>query len=208
MQPQQPTMPNPPQQPLNTNQYDFINNNQQQPKSKFSFGGGMSGKLKMVGIGLGVFVLLMVIFTLLFSGGGGDVDPLLKIAKEQSKVIAIAEIGADKAGGVQAQSIAYNSLLSVTSQQNDVVTLITRNGKKIKPKDYTLAADSASVKDLSQAETNGRFDEVFLTTLKTTLENYQKNLSTNFKDLNGPTAKQSLQNANESVNLLIESITL
>jgi len=206
MNPNQPTAP---QQSLNTGQYDFITSPPLQPKQpRMNFGGGLSGKLKMFGIGLGVFIVVMVLVTLVFSGGGGDNEVLLSTAKKQNQLIALAEVGADKAGSTKAQSEAYNSMLTVKTQQNETVNIVIKNGKELKGKDILLPIEVNNQKELVQAETNGRFDDVFLNILEKELVAYQNQLKKDHGLLKSEKAKQTLSSAYDDIGLLISSINL
>ncbi|HMS23320.1 MAG TPA: hypothetical protein PKB09_00750 [Candidatus Saccharibacteria bacterium] len=207
IQPPEPLQPPPPNQPLDTNQYDFINNPQPAggKRPKFSLAGG--GKLKMIAIGLGVFTILVLVFSLILGGrGGGDAEALLLIAKKQNQLITLAEIGADKSGSVTAQNLAVATSQTIQTDQNQTIALITKNGKKANPKDYAAAPDGKVVSDLTQAETNGRFDEVFINNTKIALEDYRSFLQSNITKLSGPVAKQSVANYYENAGLLLESI--
>jgi hypothetical protein len=206
IQPPEPIQPPPPNQPLNTNQYDFINNPQSsESKTKFSFAGG--SKLKMIAIGLSVFTILVLLFSLLLGGnGGGDSETLLVVAKKQNQIITLAKIGTDKSGSVKAQNLAVATYQTLQTDQNQTLSLIEGNGKKIKLKEYASAPDSSVVSELTQAATNGRFDEAFINSMKTALEDYQSFLKTNNTQLKGPIAKKSMANYYENAELLLESI--
>lgn len=208
VQPPEPIQPPPPNQPLDTNQYDFINNPAptSSGKSKFSFNGS-SSKLKMIAVGLAVFTVLVLVFSLVVgSRGGGDVETLTLIAKKQNQIIALAKIGTDKSGGVKAQNLAIATSQTLQTDQNQTIALITKNGKKAKQKEYAVAPDAKVINELSQAATNGRFDEVFTSNMKTALEEYQAFLKTSNAKLSGPLAKQSVANYYQNAGLLLESI--
>lgn len=206
VQPPEPIQPPPPNQPLSTDQYDFINNpTPKSNQSRFSFSGG-SSKLKILAVGLSVFTVLLLIFSLLFSGGGGDADTLLVVAKKQNQIITLAKIGTDKSGSVKAQNLAVVTYQTLQTDQNQTLSLIEGNGKKIKLKEYASAPDSSVVSELTQAATNGRFDEAFINSMKTALEDYQSFLKTNNTQLKGPIAKKSMANYYENAELLLESI--
>ncbi len=207
VQPPEPIQSPPPSQPLNTNQYDFINNPQPSGSkfSKFSFSGG--SKLKTIAIGLGIFTILVLIFSLIFGGrGGGDNETLLLVAKKQSQLIALATVGTDKSGSTDAQNLAQSTLVTITSDQNQTIAIIAKNGEKLKSKDYVSPIDGTVSTELTQAETNGRFDEVFINNTQIALEEYQSSLKKALPLINGPIAKQSIQKYYENAGLLIESI--
>ncbi len=201
---QQPAQP---PAPLNTGQYDFITNPAPPPKQpRMNFGGGLSGKLKIFGIGLGVFIVVFLLYTLIFGGGGGDSEVLLSTAQKQNQLIALSEVGTDKAGSTKAQSEAYNSLLTVKTQLNETVNIIIKDGKKLKAKDILLPISGTNQKDLVQAETNGRFDDVFLNILEKELVAYQGQLKKDHGLLKSEKAKQTLSSAYDDIGLLISSI--
>ncbi len=203
-----PNQPAAPQQPLNTGQYDFITSPPVAPKQpRLNFGGGLSAKLKIFGIGLSVFIVVFLLYTFIFSGGG-DNDVLLVTAQKQNQLIALTEVGGDKAGSTKAQSEARNSMLTVKTHFNEVTSLIIKNGKKIEQKDILLPISSSNQRDLVQAETNGRFDDVFLNILEKELVAYQDQLKKDHALLKSEKAKQTLSTAYDDIDLLVASINL
>lgn len=203
---QQPVQPPESPSPYGDGQYDFLNTPPPEKKKFFSGGnGGVNSKLKLVAIVLGIFMLVFLIFSLLFRGGG-DGDVLFSLAQKQNEVIRIAKIGKEKAGENKAQSIAINTSMTVTTQQRDIFNLIAINGKKFKAKELVVGADLKVDEELATAATNGRFDEVFINTIKTQLEQYQAKLKSTFTEVQGKNAKLVISSSNDDVTLLLESI--
>lgn len=210
-QPAQPAQQQPYQEspaPVSSGQYDFINSPPVQKKkfSPFGGGGGMASKLKIVLIGLAVFTVVIIIFAMITGGGNGDKDALLAVARKQNQVLNVSQTGTEKAGGNQAQSIAYNTNLTITTDQKSILSALTAGGAEVKTKELAAGVSSKITQELTTAETNGRFDEVFINIVKSELESYQATLKTTFPNIKSKKSQQKLSEANDNVTLLLESI--
>lgn len=166
----------------------------------------MASKLKIVLIGLAVFTVVIIIFAMITGGGNGDKDALLAVARKQNQVLNVSQTGTEKAGGNQAQSIAYNTNLTITTDQKSILSALTAGGAEVKTKELAAGVSSKITQELTTAETNGRFDEVFINIVKSELESYQATLKTTFPNIKSKKSQQKLSEANDNVTLLLESI--
>jgi len=182
-------------------QYDFITNPGKPPK-KSLFGGGKNSLLVMIIAGLGLLTLIILLGSLLF-GGASDKDQLLILAKKQSEVIAVAQLGAEDGGTNQTLSFALAVQLAVTSEQQGVINQINKSGK-VKAKDYTALPSAEVTTQLEAAQRNGRFDEVFVNVMRQELNDYQKVLQATNSTASSPSTKELLAQDFKSVELLLE----
>jgi len=200
------SFPAPPSQSQQPGQYDFIMN-PQKPKKKglFSFGGGKSNILVTVIAAVGGLTLIILVGSMFF-GGSSDKDTLLTVARKQSELIALAEIGADKAGSNQSQSFALSTKMSITTEQQTLVSQMAKR-EKVSAKDYADSVDSADETTLETAERNGRFDEVFNNLMKEKLTEYQRVLQTANSQVQGKTSKSILAESFKDTGLLLSIST-
>jgi len=205
MDPNQPhqDFPAPQPQQVQPGHYDFITNPAKPgKKSLFSFGkGNKSGMLIIIAGGIGLFALILLVGSLFF-GGGSNKDTLLGVAQKQSEVIAVAGIGAEDGGSNQAQSLALAVQLSVTTEQQALVTQISKKDK-VKPKEYAAGASSEVTTQLETAQRNGRFDEVFYNVIKQELTEYQQVLKTANAAVTSKSTKAVLASDYENVGILL-----
>jgi len=188
------------QPPTPTDQYDFITNPAKAPR-KSLFGGGKSGVLMMVIAGLGLLAIILLLASVLFGGSSGK-DQLLTVAKKQSEVIAVAQLGAEDGGTNQAQSFAVAVELAVTTEQQAIIEQLAKSGK-VNKKDYASAASSDVVTELETAQRNGRFDEVFVNVMKQELTEYQRVLQAANTASGSQSTKQLLAANFDSAGLLM-----
>lgn len=190
-----------PQAPLPPSQYDFITNPAKPPrKSLFSSGGDKTRLLIIVIGGLVFFIMLLLVGTMIF-GGDTDRDALLKVARQQSQVIAVADMAKDDLGTTDAQNFALTTKLSVTSEQQALLAQLKKS--KPKPKEYSVGVSTKTKTQLETAQRNGRFDEAFVTALKESLTNYQKELKAANAAVNSKSTKVLLGKDFESATILL-----
>ena len=187
---------------LHPSQYDFITNPVKPPK-KSLFGGAGKNKsnlLIMIAAGLVGFMILVMLVSVIL-GGSSDKDKLLLVAQQQTSLIALADLGEKKAGDVPAQSLASSVKLAVSTDLRDVVGQLG----KVKPKEYTTGVDSQIAANLTTAETNGRFDEAFMTAVQQELLAYQRALQTASSGVSSPTTKQVLSEEFTNAGVLLST---
>jgi hypothetical protein len=214
--PQQPTQPQqqvqtdhlfpaPNIDPGHPSQYDFITNPAKTAKKPPLLSkNNRSGLIKLVLIVLGVLVLITAAASMLF-GGDSNRETLLTVARKQSQIISIAESGADKAGSNQAKALALSTQLTITTDQWALINQLTKNGGKVKGKEYSSAPSSQVTSELATAERNGRFDEVFSNIIKQQLTEYQRDLQAANTALDSKTAKIMIAKDYENAGLLLDT---
>lgn len=198
------------QQPgqFNPGQYDFIMNPEQQKKKLFSFkGGGKQRYIIMAVAAIGMLTILILLFGLLFGGGSGSKERLIGIAQQQTELIRVAEQGTKNATGTDAKSLAASIQLTMLSDKNAIKELMTKNGDKFKEKDLTGTPDSEVDSKLTAAQQNGTFDTIFTSIVKELLNDYKTDLSSAYDVASGPQTQQTLAQAYENANNIVETHT-
>ncbi len=191
--------------PAHPSQYDFITNPAKTAKKPPLLSkGNRSGLIKLVLIVLGVLVLITAAVSMLF-GGDSNRETLLTVARKQSQIISIAESGADKAGSNQAKALALSTQLTITTDQWALINQLTKNGGKVKGKEYKSTPSSQVTSELATAERNGRFDEVFSNIIKQELAEYQRDLQTANSSVSSKSAKLLLAKDYENAGLLLDT---
>lgn len=200
---------NQPQTPQNTNfnsaQYDFITNPNQPTKTSLLGGGGQKQRILIVVLGaLVLLIIFILVFSLIFGRGSGNANQMLAIGRAQTELMRVSELGERKAGSEQAKSLAVSTKLTMTSQQQTLIQYLQDSGqKRISERDLQTAPNSQTDQTLTTAETNGRFDEAFLSVMNEQLRAYRRLLQETYDSVGGENAKQLLSNDFNQINLLL-----
>ncbi len=178
---------------FNPQQYDFITNPAQRPKKPLlpNVGSGKNGLLIKLAVGLGGLTLLVLVFALIFSSGSSSKEQLLKVAKQQTEIIRIAEFGIEK-GNADTKSLAYSAKLALITDRNAIVASLAKNNVKVKDKELIGSPDSLIDQRLATAEQNGTYDQVFAVVLKELLDAYQTEVKLVISEVESPTGKDAL----------------
>lgn len=177
-------------------QFDFIMNPQQPQKKSLL---PSDPKLKMIFLGLGVVsvaIILLIVIMNLFSGGNSSTESLVKITQQQNEIIRIATDGNRKAGSEKAKKLSTTTFLTVTTDQKALIDYLAKQKRKLKPSELSLLTDKKADKDLSDASSNGRYDEVFTQIMGEKLSKYQSSLKSSY----GDTSKKGQEILNQSYN--------
>lgn len=200
--------PNPPSnQPIpgniNSGQFDFIMNPQTPPKKSFL---PSNPKIKMLVIGLGIItivVILLAVILSIFSSGDSSTETLVKISQQQNEIIRISNDGKTKAGGEKAKKLATMTNMTVTTDQSNLLNYLSKQKRKVKPKELKLLTDAKADKELVAASSNGRYDEVFTQIIIEKLNEYQKSLQGTFNNV-GPKGKEVIKQSYDNTTLIIK----
>lgn len=192
---------------FNPGQYDFIVNNQQPKRSLLpSMGSGKQRILFFIIAGALLLIILLLIFSL-FTGGGSSREQLVSIAKQQTELVRVADVGVDKATSADTKSLAISVQLAIISDKNTMLTLIDKNGDKPKDKELNAGKNSETDEKLTQAQQNGTFDVVFTSTINELLDQYQASLSSTYEQSSGKVTKETLAAAYDNAKKLSETVS-
>lgn len=192
---------------FNPQQYDFITNPVKPAKRSLIPlpGSGGSKKQKILFFVIASLVLvtiLVLVFSIFFGGKSSGTDKLVNIVQKQNELIRIADIGEKKAQGEETKNLAVNIKLSVTSQQNDLIDYLKKNGKKVSTKELSIGKNTETDSALDKAESNGRFDEAFTSLISEQISDYMSSLQDTYSSISGKNAKQLISDDYNQTKLL------
>lgn len=208
MQPnnQMPPLPSmPPSEQFDSNQFDFIMN-PQKPQKKGLIP-PMSPKQRMfafIGVGGVGLILILMLASLLFGGSPSGTESTVAIAQQQTEIVRIASLGNQKAGGTQAKTLAALTASTISSDQKKTIDYLAKQNRKVKEKELRLKEDKKADADLTAAESNGRFDEVFTRILIEKLNAYKQDLQSYYSEL-GPSGKALFDQHFKNVDLILKT---
>jgi hypothetical protein len=207
MNPQAPEGPPPYNpQPAEKNPYDFLDTQPVKKSLLPGVGGDKQKLLILIGGGLGLLALIGIILALVFGGAPSNKEQLMSLAKQQNELIRVSSIGVEKARDNQARNLALNAKLTLTTDQQPLLTAL--RSQKVKPTAKQLAASKNAKTDqiLTDAEQTNRFDEVFTNTLQSQLVAYQKELKAAYDNpATGKKLKETLKTQYQNASLLINA---
>ncbi len=191
---------------LDSSQFDFILNPQTPPKKSLL---PNDPKIKMAIFALGILVivgiLLVVIFSI-FNSGDSSTESLVKIARQQNEIIRVANDGTRKASSESTKKLASLTYLTTTTDQKNLSEYLSKQNKKLNPKELKSSSSADTDKTLANASSNGRYDEEFTKTLTELLKEYQSSLQSTYDSL-GPKAKEVTKQSFDNVTLIIKDTT-
>lgn len=184
--------------------YDFIMNPQKPPKSPLFFVPASTTKRIMLAAG-GLIALLMIMVvgsSFLNSANNAQNDKLLELAKTQTEIVRVSELASEK---ISDKNLLYQSVTvkaSINSSKNEVVTALSKRGKKVKDKDLNSGENADNDEILSEGEQNGRYDNTYRQLLEQQLADYKKQLESVY-DSGNSSEKDIMVSANNQIPLLL-----
>lgn len=173
------------------------------PQKRSLIPGGPKQRMVIFGVGIAIviIVLLMVILSVVNSGSSAT-DDLVVLAQKQNEIARIAEIGSSKASGPAAKKLSALGYSTTTTDQKALVSYLAKNKRKVGDKELSRAQDKTIDNDLTAAESNGRFDEVFVEGMGKLMVEYQKSLQNSYQTV-GSSGKQVLKTSFDNVTLIL-----
>ncbi len=162
----------------------------------------------IVGGGAAILLIIgVIVFSLIFSGGKGQTELLTELAQQQTEIIRIADIGADKGRSSETRALAYTIKLTVTSDSTSTLASLKKSGRTLSPKDLSLKKDSKTDQLLASADKGNTFDETFVKKINSMLETYQKSVKTAFDSSTKTAEKQLLNNQYRNAGTILATKT-
>lgn len=159
----------------------------------------------LMGVGLlGVLFLFGIIFTLIFTSGGGATDNMLKIAQTQNEIVRVSDLAIRDLKSAPVLAFAQNTSLTVASDQRKNVAYISEFRKAPAAKELALGQNSQITSKLETASQAGRYDETFYDLMYDELLDYRNQLSETFKTAS-PKQKELLNGFYNNVNTLLKN---
>jgi type II secretory pathway component PulM len=201
---QQPYYP-PPQPPNHgPEQYEFIMNAGSQRPSGLK---GVTSSNRLIYIIGGVLVLLIVVWILLSAVKGGQQTngtTLFTLAQEQTELARISRQPATSASQQQTQNFAETTQLNMLTEQQAFTTYLQQHGVKVNAKTLSATSNAKTDADLQDAQTNGSYDQVYISITQSELAAYQHSISQTYASAKLASEKQLLQKAYGEAQLLVD----
>jgi hypothetical protein len=200
MQPQQPYNPTP--------NYDFIMSPAPPPKKSLvplPTNSSLLQRIAIAGGGLIILIIIIIVFASLLKGGGNN-SALVSIAQQQNELIRIATLGTQQATDQSAKNFAQSTELSLTTEQQQLLTYLKTNGTKVSTKQLGLTKNAKTDTTLSAAQAASTFDSTFEQVMQSQLTSYAQSLKTTFGNTTGPKARQLLSNDYSAANLMLQQL--
>jgi hypothetical protein len=185
--------------------YDFILNPSKQGKKSLFGGSSKKQRLLMTIIAGGIgLVLVFIVLGVVFGGGSGSEERLNGLVQQQTELIRVAGLADKDAADANAKNLATTVELSLTSAKTKTTTALTKGGGKLQSKQLGAKKDADTDKALAAAKQANRFDEVFMSTMKTELTDYQSELKDFYDTTDSKSEKALLQQLYKEAGALLQ----
>ena len=206
----QPNLPPPAPPPMNKpeqelNPYDFLQAPPVKPKKTImpSNNSTLQRLLIVIGIIVTLVIAFLVFQSFLNKAGKENTANLVEVAKQQTELIRIAEVGITKAKFKATKNLALTTKLSLETDQPELLKAIASSGTKIDKKSLASGQSASVDAALKQAEQDNRFDEVFMQIMVKQLQEYQLALKKAYDGAVNKKLKESINVDYVHVNLII-----
>ncbi|MEO8105432.1 MAG: hypothetical protein ABI602_03795 [Candidatus Saccharibacteria bacterium] len=205
MQPQQPPYGSRPE----SDPYDFIVNPAAPPRRSLLPGGGsVIGRVVIVGGGLLVALILFIIVKNLLVVDSSNTALLLKVAGQQQELIHYSnEATAAPLLEGTTNNFAMTAVLSLTSQQKQLLIYLKANGHKLDAKQLNLQINAGTDQQLKASVAASTYDATFRQVMQTKLTTYGQTLQQAYAKTTGPAGRTLLKNDYATAQLLIQQLT-
>lgn len=187
------------------NPYDFILNPEKPKKTPVDL--KANPKMMVMFIVFSLLVIIIAFATLsalIGSGSNTQKQNLVDMRLQQTEIIRVSEMANDKESASDfTKNLALNIKLTILSHEQDTMSLLGKRGQdKV---DVKILASSSNPKTdtlLNDAARQNKFNETYRNTLKSLLEQYQKNLQKSYDSGNKNEQAQLKEMYDETKNLL------
>ncbi|HVV66445.1 MAG TPA: hypothetical protein VHB72_00010 [Candidatus Saccharimonadales bacterium] len=219
-QPQQPgpvtpQAPQPGQPAVQPNEYAFIMEPAKPPRQKLNLipaGSSLPIRIAVVGGGIIILIILFTVIKGLVTTPPFDTTAMIGLAQDQQEMIHITSQALQQSKQQQAalsqntMNFAVTAQASLSSDQNQTLTYLKNNGKKVKSGTLNQKVSATTDSQLSTAASNSTFESTYVQLMETELKNYQTALKTTFVDTKGAKGRQLLNQEYTSSQLLLNQL--
>lgn len=149
-------------------------------------------------------LIIIIIFASLLGGSSSNTAPLVTVAQEQTELVRVASLGAQKASDQSTQNLAYSISLSLTSANAQLLNYMAINHHKLSPKVLTLKHSSQTDRSLEAALSDSTFDSTLTDIIQSDLNSYMQSLKAAYEANPGPKGRQLLSNQYNGAQLLLK----
>jgi hypothetical protein len=184
-------------------QYDFIMDGDKKPKKQLMPTRFRYKLLFLVGGAVVVLIILAVAASTLLRGSGSSIEQLKELAKQQTELARIADIGTRKARSASAINLAVTTKSTLESDQKATVSYLTGQKQKLGAKDLGMNKNTKTDDLLLRAEQSNQFDEAFTQNMRAQLTTYQIEVKKAYDKASGKKLKALLADNYNHVNTLL-----
>ncbi len=148
--------------------------------------------LVVAALALVAVIVISIMFSVFNSLSQESTNELIELAQRQQEIMRIADLGTKKARTQEAQSLAVTTKLTISSDQQQILTRLNKSKVKVKPSELNLRASSKTDALLTQAEQNNKFDDAFTETIQTQLKSYKQALKKAYDGNSSKSARSML----------------
>jgi hypothetical protein len=168
----------------NKNPYEFITNPQTNSKKSLLGGNDTKSRIIVVAIIAAVVLILFIIgYNLLFAGKKSFADEMVKPAAQQTDLIEITTIGAEKVRDSKTNKIMTTASSVIQSQNQKTLIILKDNG--ISSKNIAQFQDKKYAELLASAEASGNFEQTYVGIYQNRLDEYANNLKVAYSKASG-----------------------
>lgn len=198
--------PAPPMPPISSDPYSFIMDVQNKPKKMLAPNGGsfLSRLLLVAGIGTILILGIVLISSLINSGRENNTLLLTSLASEQTEIIRISELGIAGTANPDTLAFVQTTKSSLVAEQAKLLGYLASKKVKITPIELNSKKNKKVDTALISAKASNQFDELLVSSLKSSLEIYSKNLAVSYKAASNPESKALLSDSYKSTLALLK----
>jgi hypothetical protein len=173
-----PQTPTPISSPSPNPQYDFILRDPQKPKHSFGLPGLPSNMPKPMLLLVGVvgILLIIVIFGVIFKGGGGNSQNLIAVAGRAQEIARISTLVQQQSQDPNTQYLAATTQITLASEQYQLTTYLSKHNVKVSPAQLNAYQNKNTDTQLQTAAQNNNLGSTYDAYLKNNLATYQSDI--------------------------------
>ena len=199
-------------QPQSPVQYDFIVNPVKPPKRSFVSALTDGNPIVSIVIVITVVIVALIFFIIINSSlnKNTNLPKLTVVAQQQNELIRVATLAtSNTTQGLQpTKDFSQNCLLSITTEQQRLISFLATQGTKLSTRELSLSKNSATDTSITNSIASGNFDSTFKGTMNTELTSYESAIKSASSTATTATEKQLLKDDYSATQLLLQQLNL
>jgi hypothetical protein len=187
--------------------YNFIFSDQK-PKKGFNLrlpGGNSLTKLAVLIVGGGAILGILIIVASSFFGPKINTKELTDVIARAQEISRVSDTVVQQSHDLNTTNLASTTSAALTSQEQQLLDYLKKNGKKVTPKDAALYKSSKTDGEVTSADQNNRLSEYYYSYLKKNLTDYEAAIKTAYNTAGGPVLKSDLNGFSISTTTLLSA---
>jgi hypothetical protein len=186
--------------------YNFIFNNNQGSKKKFSLPGGSNlAKFAILIVGGGaVLGVLIIVLSSIFSPKVNTKELTDVVARAQ-EISRVSDIISLKSRDINTANLASTTSAALTSEKTELLTYMAQRKHKVNPKDEAVYLNKTTDSEIEVALQNNRLSDYYNSYLKKNLSAYENSIKTAYNTAGGSNLKVALNNYSISTTTILKT---